>query len=34
VEQQAHTLAAGCTNLIDAHGEGVALFDPLNLEQS
>ncbi len=26
--------AAGCTILIDAHGEGVALFDPHNHEQS
>ena len=26
--------AAGCTILIDAHGEGVALFDPSNLEHS
>jgi hypothetical protein len=26
--------AAGCTILIDAHGEGVALFDPNNREQS
>ncbi len=26
--------AAGFTILIDAHGEGVALFDPLNREQS
>jgi hypothetical protein len=26
--------AAGCTILIDAHGEGVALFNPNNPEQS
>ena len=26
--------AAGCTIHIDAHGEGVALFDPHNAEQS
>jgi hypothetical protein len=27
-------ITGGCTILIDAHGEGVALFDPNNQEQS